>query len=113
MKTPERYLSEWVDDEIWFEGGGGKDLKIYSRRQIERLAFAIRNGVPTHGLAVLNARRGKARLAGYVAGEFLDWKQLLGLDKERWADLTAERLAWYASLRELIDHYHARSTVNV
>lgn len=112
MKTPARYLEEWVSDEIWFNGGGGKDFKVYSRRQIERLAAAIRNGLPAHGIAAFNARGGKERLVGYVAGEVLNWKELLGLGQERWADLTAERLAWYESLRELIVGYKVWSKVN-
>jgi hypothetical protein len=106
VKTPERYLEEWVSDEIYFDGKGGASLKIFSRMQIERLAQAIQNGLPDHALAVFDAAGGEERLSEFVAGEVLDWGRLRGINLERFHNLTPERLAWYEGLDDLLaNHY--------
>lgn len=111
VKTPERYFAEWISDEIWFDGKGGSSLKIFSRMQIDRLAQAIRRGLSSHALSVFEVTGGEEKLSEFVAGEVLDWRRLRGIDRERWYNLTPQKLAWYEGLDDLLANEGVRTSV--
>lgn len=116
MKTPEEALEQWVSDRVHFYGGfNSRGKEFWTRDELELLASQLRKSDDVElDLSLGTPSKLPAILEAFPAEHLVVIRQHLVVIRQGRKDgpkITAQYLASFDSIEELIQHFRAKGWI--